>query len=92
MSERVDLQPAFVWECPVCGQENFVRSVSYEEDEATLDRMEQRFLDSEQWQEQPTDIEFTPTGCPEEVVCAGCNSVFTATDGRDYEDDDYEGL
>ena len=80
MADRIELHPAFVWDCEDCGTENFVRAVSdFAEDVQEKLREEYGVEDYE-----------TGSWCmaPSSVTCKYCGSVFYALDGEADEDDD----
>lgn len=82
MSQPVELNVAYVWDCDACGRENFVRAVVVEMTEE--DQVEQCV----QYGGEPADWE---TGQwmtrPEEVTCQHCGATFPTTEPEAPEDE-----
>lgn len=81
--EKVELLPAFVWDCPQCGRENFVRGLVPELDEDELAEVRDR-LGVEPWEEG------FPLMAPSEVECSHCKSGWQSIDFG--ADDDHDEL
>ncbi len=76
MAENVELHPAFVWDCPSCGCENFCRTIVREFDEETEAELR------DELGVQPYDQGYFFMK-PKTVTCNGCKKLFDA----DQEDD-----
>ena len=72
----VNLRPAYVWDCPECGIENFCRGIVPEMSDEDLEE-----LRSEQGIQPWEDGDFVMM--PDEVQCEACNRVFTAQHLKD---------
>ena len=72
----VVLRPAYAWDCPDCGRENFCRGMipDLPEDELEALRKEQGI---EPWEEGDFVM------MPEQVQCQHCHAVFDATHLKD---------
>ena len=68
---RADLHPAWVWDCPDCGEENFARSMVYDMDSDEVQEMKEQHAIEE-------DEHGFYQSCPEEVECYSCGAVFDA--------------
>lgn len=75
-AERIELHPAFMWDCAACGAENFARAVRPE-------------LPPEEHQQQrehfgiADDEEGEFLWAPEQVTCRRCHGTFEAIDDRE---------
>lgn len=80
-SDPVELIPAYVYDCPECGRENFVRGVVVDLPPDEMTRMREEFG------YEPWDDGLFLT-IPNTVTCKWCASVFSAVDFRngDFED------
>ena len=71
----VELHPAYMWDCPECGAENFERGVIVEMDEEGIQALRRDY-----------GVEDAVTGdfmmAPEEVTCRKCGKEFTTEDQR----------
>ena len=69
MSEKVELIPAFQWDCPECGRENFARGIVLEASSEEVQALREKF-----------GVEPGEEGCfmgqPTEVTCAHCDELF----------------
>lgn len=81
--ERVELRPAFAWDCPECGVEQFHRGVVPEM--SPEDEQEAReALGMESWEEGQLMT------APDSVTCSNCGQTFEAFDFGEDEDEDDE--
>lgn len=82
MSEKVELHPAHMWDCPECGRENFCRSIVYHpEPGETMRDVVAHVLGVEPF-EVPDDMaenSFWMTA-PDKVTCAHCGEAFETED------------
>ena len=80
MMEKVEMNPAFMWDCPECGRENFARAIVPElSDEERMEMCQDYGID-------PWD-EGNWMTMPEKVTCHACRKEFEAVH---YGDDDSE--
>jgi len=83
MDRKVELHPAFVWDCDECGRENFVRAVvaeMSEEEEAEA----KEYFGYEPWE----DGEFLRS--PKTVQCEFCGAEFDTLDPDLLDEDEEE--
>jgi hypothetical protein len=72
MSEKVELRPAFAWDCPECGREQFINAIVAEfSEEKAAELREEMGIEDE---DAEGDWIFTPP----EVECKYCNKIFDA--------------
>lgn len=69
MSELVELHPAFIWDCPECGREQFERGIVAEFSEEDRDAMME-----EQGLNPGLDGDWMLA--PDQVTCNACGAVF----------------
>lgn len=80
---KVLLQSAYVWNCPDCGQENFVRAVSLDlTDEEKLETIAQaEGIDVDEVEIEAGILQnLKLMASPEEVQCFNCCEVFESED------------
>ncbi len=81
--EAVELHGAFSWDCPECGRENFVRSITVEmTPEDIAEFKADHGGEDEDWQ---TGKWMTR---PDEVVCSGCRREYPTTEWGETPDDE----
>lgn len=80
MSERVELRPAFVWDCPECGREHFARAVVPEMSPEREAEMRNEY-GIESWVEGDFLL------APDRVTCPHCEIEFETKDWHDDEND-----
>ena len=71
---KVELHQAFMYDCPECGRENFVRAINMEippEDQEDL----LRELTGNEWDDMPEGMHGIFLMAPVEVECAFCGEV-----------------
>lgn len=80
MTERVELRPAYAWDCPECGREHFVRAIVPEMSPEEIKELRDGF-GLEPWE----------TGdflcAPERVTCTHCQIEFETENFNDGEED-----
>jgi hypothetical protein len=76
MEKKVELRPAYVFDCDECGRENFVRGIvpEFSEEELAEIRLEQGI--------EPWEMGDFVT-MPEVVKCQHCNAVFESAHFKD---------
>lgn len=75
---RVEIHPAYVWECPDCRCENFVRPIHYVPETAEDIAQVREFLGLDEWQPIP-DGELHMA--PKEAPCAYCGKTWPLFEG-----------
>lgn len=82
MTEVVELHQAFMWDCPACGRENFVRGIVCEEplSDQLADAREAGHITDEAIE---AGMEGVYVYAPEDVTCAHCGEKFEAKDQMD---------
>ena len=73
MHEPVELRPAFAWDCPECGREQFARTIVAELSSEEIVQLK------EQFGADPWESGYFLTR-PNTVTCADCGHVFTTCD------------
>ena len=87
---KAALHPAWVWDCPECGEENFARATVYDVSDEEIQDMRDRL-------EMDDDESGFYQSCPIEVECYSCGEVFDANldypgfEDLDEGDEDLEG-
>jgi hypothetical protein len=69
MTEKIELIPASMWDCPECGKENFERMIRIEKSHEDMENMKEAFGIP-----QEEDGEFLMR--PLHVVCGSCDNEF----------------
>lgn len=92
MSGRAELHPAYVWDCPDCGQENFCRSVVAEmTNEDHLQQLKSMGVVESYATEVPEEMrDVCWQTAPTRVICIACERAFNAQymfDHLDEQDD-----
>lgn len=75
MAEKVAMHPAYMFDCPACGIENFVRAMNFplnRDDEQEVERA-RRCLKLDEWEEIPDGAFVT---YPDRVRCGECGEEF----------------
>lgn len=87
MSERkrVELNPAYVWDCDECGLENFTRARRFEASPEELQEMRDEH-GVEAWDEGEFLV------APRAVKCGHCGTTYDTDVGEEGEDDDGDDL
>lgn len=88
--QSVHLSPAYVWDCPECGRENFQRTVSVvlRAGENTGDEEIIRHLGGLDAHDPiPKGMQVVAQSRPDRVTCRHCNVEFGAVDTHAYEPD-----
>jgi hypothetical protein len=77
MSNKVDLFPAFRWQCPECQNWNFCSPDNSGVSDEEYEDIFREYFDLEPWQELPENYEnmLEAVAMPTEVVCI-CGSKF----------------
>lgn len=93
--ELVELHDAFMWDCPECGVENFLRAIRYFRNdlspEDVEDIIEDMELDGIEEFEELFSTGFALVSAPSEVVCKQCKQEFqTLTPDEQNEQDDQD--
>jgi len=89
--DKVELNQAFMWDCPTCGVENFCRAIKYEGDPAEQEEMIRAALGLEDWEKiTDDDIGSEFLIAPDEVKCHSCGIVFETTDSMNFDDEEEE--
>lgn len=79
--EKVELHPAFMWDCPECGVENFERSISVSNEQLGEILIQMGVEDS------PGIDYSTVHWCPMKVICDECHREFATTPYGSEKDD-----
>jgi len=89
---KVELAPAYVWDCDNCGRENFQRAISVrldpkcEHDAEMIREMSGLEADTE----IPEHLFLSMTTRPNRVTCKHCETQFEAVDSGDPEEEEDE--
>ena len=70
--EQVELHQAFMYDCPECGRENFVRAIHIETSDEEQDDMIRLLAGIEDWEEVPDDLHGMFLVAPSNVTCEHC--------------------
>lgn len=77
---KIELNPAWTWDCDDCGRENFARSISAVFTEAEcIDMRKHMGLEADEWKaETPTEFveKYGWQMQPDNVKCAHCGASF----------------
>ena len=80
----VELQTAYRWCCPSCGEENFALPRKMEFTDDSREDAYRHFHELDEWSPLPDGWEqFEMVHLPDEVTCQHCQGRFTTTDERD---------
>ena len=87
--ESVELHEAFMWDCPSCGRENFVRAIRVYREDLTTNDIEDLLEEFELADVSELDELFEQdmilTMAPSQVTCKDCANTFPADSGEDDE-------
>lgn len=94
MADRpiVALEQAWVWQCPDCAAENFVKSVPVESLSEQPEDVIRAVLDLEPHQPIPDNVEGEFVTAPECVMCRKCGKRFDCFDDVSDQDGEVDGL
>ncbi len=85
MSEQAELHPAYQWDCPECGHENFARAIVFDMPDDEKLELLQRSGELESYQtlaDLGEGVDGDWMSAPESVTCEECDKIFPAFDQR----------
>lgn len=85
---KIELHPAYQWDCDSCGRENFARAVVAELNPENPEDAELIEIARAESEHLIGDIKPFWMTEPEEVVCAHCGAEFETVDSRCVTDDE----
>ena len=69
--EEIDLVQAFMWTCPECAEDHFVRAITVQMTREEMTKELREMGQLEEWEEIPEDEEHVWTMAPNKVECCG---------------------